>query len=87
MVHKMQFSEDNPLEEIRRNTLSIHRNTSAKTPPAKTPPLSGGQVSTPQNRTIGVNLAIFDSILSTVDINMLKKHPIKTPYGETWVLV
>ena len=31
------------------------------------------------NRTIGVNLAIFHGILASVDINMLKKHPIKNP--------
>ena len=31
------------------------------------------------NRTIRVNLVIFHSILATVDINMLKKHPSKNP--------
>ena len=35
-----------------------------------------------KNRTIGVNLAVFDSVLATMDINMLKKHPSKTPYRE-----
>ena len=29
--------------------------------------------------TIGVNLAVFDGVLATVDINMLKKHPSKNP--------
>ena len=31
-----------------------------------------------RNRTIGVNLGIFDSVLATIDINMLKKYA-KTP--------